>query len=284
MIHCFGDSWVHGIGTEWEPGRGRIPMEDRYNGDLEWWKIYEKYSWPAQLQKLLDNKIQVKNYGNAGYSNNDIYNDIIERLWENKIKKNDFVIVSFSSIIRQQLPFFYVNDEHFGFTNYSNSCLLDYTSGLKVEKIHWIENINNKKIKNITNIIYKDYIVNRFNYDFLYEMAMQYMCNLQIYFEKLEVNYLFVNAFENNVSKNVKFYDQLKKDKWILFDYTLQEYLLDRAKDFDKSKGYSVWEDDTINVEKNQDGPHPNRIGYRMIAELIYQNIKDKPIKYDSFI
>jgi hypothetical protein len=64
-----------------------------------------------------------------------------------------------------------------------------------------------------------------------------------------------------------------KKDKWVLFDYTLQEYLLDKAKDFDISNGYSLWEDDTINVEKNQDGPHPNRIGHKMIAELIYNTL-----------
>jgi lysophospholipase L1-like esterase len=276
MIHCFGDSWVAGIGTEWEPGKGRIPMEDRYNEKFEWWKVYKKYSWPGQLQELLNNKLNVKNYGQPGFSNNDIYKDIIEKLWTKKIKKNDLVIVSFSSIIRQPLPFFYVRDEHDGFINYSNTCFLHYKSGFNTEKLHWIENITNKKLQNITDVIYRDYIVNRFNYNFLYEISMQYICNLQIYFEELGVDYVFVNAFENNVSKNVKFYDRIKQDKWILFDYTLQEYLVDKSKNFDKRKGYSVWEDDELNVEKNSDGPHPNRIGYKIIAELIHKEIKNK--------
>jgi radical SAM protein with 4Fe4S-binding SPASM domain len=53
---------------------------------------------------------------------------------------------------------------------------------------------------------------------------------------------------------------------------------LDKSKDFDTSNGYSVWEDDFLENEPNQDGPHPNRIGYRMIAEFLYESIKDKKV------
>jgi hypothetical protein len=276
MIHCFGDSWVQGIGTEWAPGEGRIPMEDRYNENFDWDSLYKKYSWPGQLLELFDNKVTIQNHGNAGYSNDDIYKDIIENLWNGTIQKDDLVIVSLSSIIRQQLPFFYIRDDHDGFINYSNSCFVNYRNGFQDDKLHWIETIDDKKLKDATNQVYMDYIVTRFDYNFLYEITMNYICNLQIYFEELGINYLFVNAFENNVSKDVKFYKKIKKENWILFDYTLQEYLIDESKDFDISKGYSIWEDDTIDVEKNHDGPHPNRIGYRMIAEYIYEQIKDK--------
>lgn len=282
MIHCFGDSWVQGIGTELEPGSGKISMEDRY--DKNWETIYKKYSWTGQLRELFDDKISVKNYGMAGNSNEDIYKSVIDAIWENKLKENDFVIVSLSSIIRQPLPFLVVKDDYNnlpeninGYINYSNSCFINFKKGFN-NGVHWIETINDKNIRNATKRVYMDYIVNRFDYDFLYETTMNYICNLQIYFEELGVDYVFVNAFENNVSKNVKFYDQIKKDKWILFDYTLQEYLLDKAKDFDTSKGYSVWEDDFIENEPNQDGPHPNRIGHKMIADLIYEQIKDKKV------
>jgi lysophospholipase L1-like esterase len=280
MIHCFGDSWVQGIGTEWEPGNGVIPMETRYDQSLGWDKIYSEYSWPGQLEKLLNKKII--NYGMAGSSNQDIYSKVIESIWNNKIKKGDFIIVSLSSIIRQPLSFFMVKDDYNnsnldlnGYINYSYSCLSHYINGFEND-IHWIDTIKDKKIKNATSKIYKDYIVNRLNYEFLYEISMQYICNLQIYFEELGVDYVFVNAFENNISKDVKFYDQIKQNKWILFDYTLQEYLLDKSEDFDTSKGYSVWEDDMIEVERNQDGPHPNRIGHKMIADFIYEQIKNK--------
>lgn len=283
MIHCFGDSWVQGIGTEWEPGQGRISMDDRYNDKFEWWKVYRKYSWSGVVQKLFDNKVKIQNYGSAGYSNEDIYRTVIESLWEEKIKKGDFVIVSFSSIVRQNLPFFYVKKQETGFINYSNSCLLQYKDG-KDNGLHWIDSIWQKDLQDATKDAFKDYIVNRFSYDFLYEMSMNYILNLQVYFEKLGIEYMFVNAFENVVSKDNHLYKYIKQDKWILPEYTLQEYLVDKAKDFDKSKGYSVWEDDEIHVERNEDGPHPNRIGHQMLGELIYEHIKDKPIKYDGII
>lgn len=278
MIHCFGDSWTQGIGTEWAPGEGRIPMEERYNENFSWDEHYKKYSWPGQLKELFDNKVSIKNYGSAGYSNDDIYKDIMQSIWRREIKKGDFVIVSLSSIIRQPLPFLYSDDDTRGFVNYSNSCFVHYKKGFQDDKLHWIETISSERLRNATNTAYMDYIVNRFNYDFLYEISMNFICNLQVYFEELGFDYLFVNAFENNISKNVHFYNKIKKDKWLLFDYTLQEYLLDKSKDFDISKGYSVWEDDTIEVEKNHDGPHPNRIGYRMIAELVYEHIKNKKL------
>jgi hypothetical protein len=276
IIHCFGDSWVQGIGTEWKPGDGRIPMEERYReGDI-WQNTYSEYSWPGQLRKLIKDNIEVKNYGSAGYSNQDIYKSIMETLWRGDVKEGDFVIVSLSSIVRQALPFLVTRDDVEGFINYSNSCFVTYKSGKQDDKLHWIESIHDETLKKATDSVYMDYIVNRFDYKILYEISMHFICNLQIYFEKLGIDYLFVNAFENNISKDVSFYNQIKQDKWILFDYTLQEYLLDKAKTFDTSGGYSVWEDDTIEVEKNQDGPHPNRIGYGMIAELIYEQIKDK--------
>lgn len=283
MIHCFGDSWVQGIGTEWKPGDGRIPMSDRYDENKDWTPTYEKYSWPGQLKELLGN-VELRNYGSAGFSNQDIYKDIMENIWSGNVKKGDFVIVSLSSIIRQPLPFFYTRDDVEGFINYSNSCFIHQVNGIQNETMHWIDSIENENLKEISNKVYEDYIKKRFSYNYLYETAMNYICNLQVYFEELEIDYVFVNAFENNLSKDVVFYKDIKLDKWILPNYTLQEYLLDESENFDTSIGHSVWEDDMIEVERNQDGPHPNRIGYRMIAELIYEHIKDKPIKYDGII
>ena len=66
-IHCFGDSWTTGIGVEWEPGKGAIPMNERY--DLNWDREKEMYSWPGQLRRLLDEKYKVNNFGIPGYSN-----------------------------------------------------------------------------------------------------------------------------------------------------------------------------------------------------------------------
>lgn len=270
-IHCFGDSWTEGIGVELAPGSGKIDAPTRY--DKNWDLEKSKYSWPGQIQSLISPTIQVINKGSAGYSNDDTYKEIIESIWRNNIKSGDVVIVGLSSIIRQPLHFLYTEHGVNGFTSYSNSVFIHYKKGFMNDRLNWIESIKNKKIKDITNDVYTDYIVNRFDYNLLYELNMHYICNLQIYLEKLGVSYIFFNAFENNLSENVKFHNQIKKENWILPDYTIQEYLINKSKEFDTNLGYSIWEDDTTIVQKNQDGPHPNRIGYKLIADLIYAEL-----------
>lgn len=273
-IHCFGDSWTEGIGVELPPGSGRIDAPTRY--DKKWNIEKAKYSWPGQLQSLINPQLKFINKGFAGASNDEIFKEIIQSIWENNIKSGDIVIVGLSSIIRQPLHFLYTQHGVEGFTSYSNSVFMHFKKGFMNDTLNWINSIKNKKIKDITNDVYMDYILNRFDYDLLYELNMHYICNLQIYFEKLGVSYIFFNAFEDNLSENVKFYNQIKKENWILPDYTLQEYLIDKSKEFDTNLGYSVWEDDTIIVQKNQDGPHPNRIGYKLIADLIYAELLER--------
>lgn len=276
-IHCFGDSWTQGMGVEWEPGKGAIPMSERYLGI---WSTERKlYSWPGQLSKLLDETYKVNNYGSSGYSNYRIYKDIFNKLNNKKIIKGDLVIVCFSSIIREPLNFLTtdgnVYDDH-GFINYSNAV----HTGPSQEYPHWITQLKDSKIKKAVTNMYMNFLTDRFNYEHLYEISMNYICNLQVLFESIGIPYLFVNAFENVVSDKISFYNQIKKENWILPNYTLSEYLLDRKGEIDESLPYSLWEDDYKNVKKCHDGPHPNRIGYKFISELIYHEIiKRKLIK-----
>lgn len=272
-IHCFGDSWTQGIGVEWEPGKGAIPMSERY--DLNWDTIRDTYSWPGQLRTKLGGKIGVNNFGVAGYSNFEIYNEIMQKLQDDTIKRGDLVIVSFSSIIREPLNFLSMADNSvYGFINYSNAV----HSAPMQEYPNWIVHLEEGEIKKAAIENYKDFLVNRLNYDFLYETAMNYVCNLQVFFDSIGIKYLFVNAFENIISKTIPFYNQIKEENWVLFNYTLSEYLLDRRNEIDESLPYALWEDDYKDVQKCSDGPHPNRIGYGFIAELLHTTIVDKKL------
>jgi lysophospholipase L1-like esterase len=267
-ILCFGDSWTHGIGTEREPGNGAMSVEERYN--FEWDNERKSFSWPGQLSKKLDGMYEVINFGQSGYSNFQIYKCIFHNLKEKKVVKGDLVIVCFSSIIREPLNFLTTaNTDVDGFVDYSNTA---YTEHPHLHP-HWIYDLKDKNIKNATINMYMNFLANRFNYEFLYEISMNYICNLQILFESLNINYLFVNAFENVMSSKVSFHNQIKKENWVLPNYTLSEYLLDRKDEIDTLLPYSLWEDDHKDVKKCSDGPHPNRIGYEFIAELIYSEI-----------
>jgi lysophospholipase L1-like esterase len=276
-IHCFGDSWTQGVGVEWEPGRGQIPMSDRY--DLNWDNERKLYAWPGQLNTLLKSKYKVNNFGAAGYSNFEIYREVMHRLHEGHLKKGDLVIVCFSSIIREPLNFLdTANYEANGFINYSNECHIRPSAVLN---LNWIDQIENDEMRDGVVKLYKDFIVNRFSYEFLHEIAMNYVCNLQILLESLDIDYLFLNAFENILCKKVSFYEQVKLKNWILPNYTLSEYLLDRKDEINPSLPYALWEDDHKVVRECSDGPHPNRIGYGFIAELIHSEIVKRKLLKD---
>lgn len=276
-IFCFGDSWVEGIGSELVPGSGKL--NSRYDHIKNWEYVRKKYSWPSQLQHKIGNDHKVIRIGHSGSSNYLIYKRIIDSIYSNKIQKNDLVIISLSSIIREPLNFLYVDNigghDIYGFVNYSNSTLfreLEHGVTPDGRGLYWVDDLSGP-FRNLTQLMYKDYLVNRFNYLSLYESNMNYICNLQIYFDSLGINYLFVNAFEENISADVFFYNQIKLKNWIFPHYTLQEYLLDKAKQLDSSLPYSVWEDDHKEVGPRQDGPHPNRIGYQLISDLMFDEL-----------
>lgn len=284
MIHCFGDSWTYGIGVEVPPGSEILSQSDKYNND--WSKERLQYSWSGQLNELLNKKYKVKNYAVAGISNFDIYQIIISNLKNKKIKKGDLVIIAFSSIIREPLNFLTVNnDTGYGFTDYSNSCMVGNSIKNNDYFIypHWITQLNDGMFKESVKNMYMDFIVNRFDENILYEISMNYVCNLQSLFEFYGVPCIFLNSFENVISEKIHFYKLIKKENWILFNYTLSEYLIDKSKDFDDSLPYSLWEDNIKNPPKCADGPHPNRIGHKLIAELIYSEIIKRNIIKDIY-
>lgn len=278
IIHCFGDSWTHGIGVELAPGNGSISAEERY--DKNWDVEREKYSWPGHLNKLLTKKYLVKNYGCAGYNNFQIYHDIIHNLQNYVIKKDDLVIVAFSSIIREPLNFLTLSGDSLGFVNYSNACHVGNSVKTNDNFLYpnWIVQIEDKVFQNAAINMYMDFLANRFDTKILYQIAMNYIVNLQILFESMGIKYLFVNAFENIISKDIAFYNLINKENWVLFEYTLSEYLLDRKDEIDESLPYSLWQDDVKNPPKCSDGPHPNRIGYKFIAELFVKEIEKRKI------
>jgi hypothetical protein len=277
-VWCVGDSWTKGLGSEFEPGSGAIEQSFKKTEEFKKLDCYE-FSYPGYLQKLLGNGYLVKNYGFGGGSNFQIFKDIISIIThseKNGFKKGDIMIVGFTSIVREPLPFFKMSGEDFEQgTDFSIKAL---EKGHRDWYPRWCQIIEHKELKNAAEKSYEDFLVNRLNYEFLHEQVMNYICQLQIIFETLGIGYLFFNAFENVISKNCKPYPHIKKDKWVLFDYTISDYLCDIEPTLDQSLPYSVWEDDVKNVGRNNDGPHPNRIGYKIISDLIYKNLKEKNV------
>lgn len=277
-IHFFGDSWTRGDGCQFIPGSGVIPSHKKYGPDYS--TEYNTFSFPSQIKQYLPLNVNIINHANSGSSNFQIYKKILNEVYNEKFKSGDIVVVSWTSIIREPLPFLFSRehtdtewDSHG--INYS---VKGYTKPHDNFLPSWITTMRESKSKKISQKIYEDFIVDRINLNLLHEICMNYVCNLQILFKEINIDYLFINTFENIISNQVFFYNKIKKDKWLLFDYTLSDYLCDIEDTMEFSNGYSLWEDDFIQPGRNLDGPHPNRIGYNHIAKLISETIKTMKI------
>lgn len=273
-IHFFGDSWTRGDGCQFEPGSGIIPSSIKYPSDRSIHLAQlNKFSFPSQVKSMISDDICVLNYGHSGGTNFDIYKEILLKCHNKEFKKNDIAIVSWTSIIREPLNFLATNSPNQ--TNYSIKGYINAEN--RVFWPSWFTPIPTE-LKSLYEKIYKDFIVHRINLNLLYEICMNYICNLQIIFEELDINYLFINTFEIVTSNQILFYDKIKKDKWLMFDSTLSDYLCDIEETMTFLNGYSLWEDDYIKPGRNRDGPHPNRIGYGHIAKLIYNELINRKL------
>lgn len=275
-IHFFGDSWTRGDGCQFTPGSGIIPSHLKYGPDYS--LEYSTYSFPAQIKNYLSVNIDISNNGNSGASNYQIYKNILHQVSEDKFKKGDIVIISWTSIIREPLSFLFTKEhnQHAWDSHGLNYSIKGYTNPKDKFIPSWIVQMTESKSKKISKKIYEDFIVDRINLNFLHEICMNYVCNLQILFEEIGIDYLFINTFENIISTEIFFHNKINKNKWLLFDYTLSDYLCDIEEKMEFSNGYSLWEDDLIKPGRNLDGPHPNRIGYKHIAKLISNEIINK--------
>lgn len=277
-IHFFGDSWTRGDGCQFEPGSGIIQPHKKYGPDYTY--EYDTFSFPAQFGKLLNNQYNIINTGFSGGSNFQIYKSILRAIHQEQLKKDDVVVVAWTSIIREPLTFLFTitSDSKAWDEHGINNSIKGYTEPKGKFIPSWINRMTDTSFKKLSKKIYEDYIVDRMNFNLLHEICMNYICNLQLMFDEIGVNYLFINTFETTLSKDILFYDKIKKDKWVLFDSTLSDYLCDIEDGMEFPNGYSIWEDDHIKPGRNLDGPHPNRIGYGLIAELLHKEFLSKKI------
>ena len=273
-IFCFGDSWTRGLGSELPPGSGFIEESVRNSHEFRKNQTYE-YSYPGQLKTILKD-YDVINLGSPGCSNYHIFGRIFKHLnkethpdLNDQINKGDIVIVGFTSILREPLTFFHA-DAYSTFTENSISGLVD---GKQRFIPYWLKSIPDTQLKEASLVAFEDFIMNRLNFNFFHEICMNYVCQLQCLFDELGVNYIFFNAFENILNKDISFYNQIKLENWIMPEYTMSDYLCDKEIDLDKNLPYSVWENDIKKNRRNLDGPHPNRIGYEYITKLVYDRI-----------
>lgn len=254
-LYAYGDSWTEGNGSDLEKEKSikdRILLKEFRN----------KNGWPAKLSEKL--KCDHENNGWSGRANNLIFNDVIGDLRNGKIHEGDLVIIMWSSSLRDYVHFLpkgewiswsadelrllpkkFVDSYKFGDDKYNNF-LSNY-------KIFFLQNMFNQ---NYYNIINQNYIV-----------------FLQKILEEYGVKHLMLDAFDMMI-QNLNKQDDIthlinKKNYWGFRKQSIKDYIL-------KTKDDSLWEN--VNSIEEIISKHPNKKGYNLISEEIYNYIVENNI------
>jgi hypothetical protein len=254
-LFTFGDSWSEGVG-------GNIDEEHTTDIPEEKTIIRQKYCWPKHLSGLL--KCEFVNLGIGAFSNNAIFNLIHHQLKNEIITQDDFVVIMWSSSLRDQLPFFPNEDSlHIWGERYkSKQHLIKYIfDGITGN------NINYNRVEKD----FRDYYINNLFNNSYYDIVNQnYILHLQFMFKQMGIQYLFCDAFDNMIGKDI--IDGIDNSNlidnsryWGYKEKTLADLLINL-------KRKDVWEDNSYWNQSTQ-GKHPSDIGYKLIAEELYKFI-----------
>lgn len=272
-LFTFGDSWTTGQGCN-------LKIENTIN-DIEQRKMYRNsMSWPKYLSELLN--LEFFNLSESGSSNKKIFDTIIENIKSNNIIENDLIVIMWSSSLRDNLPFFPNGEWHVWGKNYMD----------KKWSFNWVINSIKNNIIGTTytsdakyNFFLKSYkefyIENLFN-EWYYDIVNQnYILYIQKLLESYNIKYIFCDGFDCMVDNNIhpfinKTHFINKLNYYKFGEATLKDYLISMESDF------NVWEDNT--KWNDTPGKHPNHIGYRLIANELYNfiiksNVLDKKNK-----
>ena len=259
----FGDSWTEGVG-------GDLTKELEYNTSEERTKIRHEFCWPKYLSEFLN--INLVNNGAGAASNNMIFETVSHCLKSNQINHGDFVVIMWSSFLRDDTPFFPRGDWHFWGERYKNKKYIYTTIFSKT--------IENNTFFDRANLSYKEfYLTNLYNETYYNIVNQNYIFYLQHMFNEMGIRYLFCDAFDllikHPINQEIDKTNLINKQHyWGFANKTFKDFLVETNRK-------NVWEDNSL-FNPNQLGKHPNKNGYKLIAEEIFNFIqKNNLLRYD---
>jgi hypothetical protein len=252
-LFAFGDSWTEGQGVDSEM---ELTLKDR--DDLR--KFRNELSWVKLLSDKL--KCECVNKGLSGNSNQKIFNDIVKNIQENIITNDDLVIVTWSSSLRDSVPFLPNNE----WLSWSIKQLLETSSDRFIKSYKSGDNRYDSFLQS-----YKEfYIGELFNQNYYNIINQNYIIFIQKMMEHYGIKYIMCDAFENMLI-DVKPKDDVTKyiNKKVYWGFGKKcfKQLLYEQKEMD------IWE--KIETSKQDiGGIHPNKKGYQIIYNEVYEFLK----------
>jgi len=255
---------LYGYGCSWTEGEGcDIKIENEISDRILKKEFRNSNSW----LKFLSDKLQLEYINNSfsGNANNKIFNDVIRDIQNGIVKKGDFVIIMWSSSLRDYVPFLPKGE----WISWSVKHLLE-----SPDKFINSYKSDDKLYNNFLSK-YKDFfIANMFNQNYYNIVNQNYIIFLQKMFEEYGIKYLMCDSFETTII-DVEKSDNLlhlinKKNYWKFMDITFRDFL-------NNTNRLDIWEyqDANYNTRATQ---HPNTNGYKLISEELYNYIIENNI------
>jgi hypothetical protein len=252
ILHAYGDSWTEGQGSDYEHELSLIEREDKKT-------FRNEHSWVKSLSDKLG--ISYVNHGISGNANNKIFNAVVNDIKNNKVASDDFIIIMWSSSLRDNVPFLpdgewvtwsikhLLNEPHKFINSHvsENECYDDFFT--KYKEFFLSEMFN----QNYYNIVNQNYII-----------FLQKLLNHN------NIKYMMCDSFESmlvDLNKKDDITHLIDTSKYWNFDKkTFRDFL-------NETKRLDVWEFQDVNFMERTT-QHPNKEGYKLIAKELYNFIK----------
>jgi hypothetical protein len=248
ILHAYGDSWTEGEGCDLEIEK------DLKNQDLIVYR--NQHSWVKNLAEKLE--LKWINNGKSGNPNAVIFNSIIDDVINGRVKKDDFIIVMWSSSLRDYAAFL----PRHQWVSWSVKHLINlpdkFTHSYKSNDYVYDQFLSE----------YKSFFLNEmFNQNYYNIVNQNYIIFLQKLFEYYGIKYFMADAFDKmiiDLDSKDDVTHLINKNKYYNFaEKTLRDYLMETKTDcFESNK----------TLEQNP-AQHPNKLGYNLISEEFYNYI-----------
>lgn len=264
-LFAYGDSWTEGQGIN--------PVKEGLIENKEERKHFrDGKSWPKVLSDLMGVKYENKSI--SGVNNNFIFNEAINDIKSGLINSGDLIIIMWSSSLRDDVPFFPINEWHTWGLNYIK----------EKHKSKWfvLKNLTKNPTYNDFLIEYKKFFIGElYTQDYYNIVNQNYILFLQKLCDYYQINYVFCDAFDRMVD-NVK----IENDKTHFINKPCYwGFNVKTFKDFLISTGSrNVWENPQFDIMETP-GMHPSEFGYNLIANEIFEYInqnKSDIIRYSN--
>jgi len=194
-IHCFGTSYTAGGGFEFEStSEHRVNMLKKLYENINEDKSQYNFSYPGQLQKLVNSNVTVKNHGKQGYGNERLYRKVYDVINRDDFNPSENIFLfEFSDTGRKEM---WSNDfDSYIIMNYG----LDFSKkpptitphGL-AKSYYYDTESDIRKLKNLQPLIY-EYFKKTFNLKNTLELIDMNMSFLLSYLKQNNVTYYSVS-------------------------------------------------------------------------------------------